>query len=81
MIAELKKLSPLLKSFEKSNLSKGLFERGLIPATLAIETQRTHQELIMTAHELEIKTLEILFRIRSIEGNVDAEKINLWPKP
>lgn len=80
MTKELTKLRPLLHNIEKANPSKGLFERGLIPATLAIENQRTHQELIMTAHELEVKTLEILFKIRSIEGNLDTEKLTLWPK-
>lgn len=79
MIGELKKLAPLLKNLDKSSPTKALFDKGLIPATLAIEIQRSHQELIMTAHELEVKTIGVLFKIRSIEGNIDAEKLTLWP--
>ncbi|MGZ3774665.1 MAG: TolC family protein [Pseudobdellovibrionaceae bacterium] len=80
MVEELNKLAPLLVKAEKSNPTMNLFERGLIPATFVVESQRSHQELIMTAHELELKTLEILFKIRSIQGNLDVEKISLWPK-
>lgn len=80
MVGELSKLEPLLAKFEKTNPTMSLFEKGLIPATFVIESQRSHQELIITAHELELRTLEILFKIRSIEGNLDGEKLSLWPK-
>lgn len=80
MVAELDKLGPLLEKSNRSNPTMNLFERGLIPATFAIESQRSHQELIMTAHELELRTLETLFKIRSIEGNLDSATLSLWPQ-
>ncbi|MGZ3769478.1 MAG: TolC family protein [Bdellovibrio sp.] len=79
MVSELNKMVPLLNKNAKSNPTMSLFERGLIPATFVIESQRSRQELIQTSHELEIRTLEILFKIRSIEGNVDPAKLTLWP--
>ncbi len=45
-----------------------LFTKGIVPSALVIEAHRTSYELERTRHERELKTLEALLNIYSIDG-------------
>lgn len=52
-----------------------LFTRGVVPSSLVIEAHRTSFELEKTRHERELKALEALLELYSINGNILEVKL------
>ena len=47
-----------------------LFTRGIVPSSLVIEAHRTSFDLEKTRHERELRTLETLIEIYTLDGNI-----------
>lgn len=50
--------------------SERLFARGIVPASLVIEAHRTSFELERSRHERELKALEALYGVYTIDGTI-----------
>lgn len=55
---------------KKHHAMEKLFNKGVVPSSLFIEAHRASFELERTRHERELKALQSLLEIRSIEGTI-----------
>jgi cobalt-zinc-cadmium efflux system outer membrane protein len=70
------KESPQFNQIDEENRkNQKLAGSGLIPASLAIEAQRSNAELIKTLQERELKTLQALWTIYKLDGRILTESL------
>ncbi|WP_413294896.1 TolC family protein [Bdellovibrio sp. HCB185ZH] len=68
--------SPQFNEIDQENRkNQKLAASGLIPASLAIEAQRSNAELIKTLQERELKTLQALWTIYKLDGRILSESL------
>ncbi|QDK44525.1 hypothetical protein DOM22_04810 [Bdellovibrio sp. ZAP7] len=60
---------------EENRKNQKLAGSGLIPASLAIEAQRSNAELLKTLQERELKTLQALWTIYKLDGRIMTESL------
>lgn len=60
---------------KRHDQSEGLFLKGVAPSSLVIETHRTSYELERTRHERELKALETLLEIFTLDGTILEKNI------
>ncbi len=71
----LKESPPFNQIDEENRKNHKLAAGGLIPASLAIEAQRSNAELIKTLQERELKTLQALWTIYKLDGRIMTENL------
>lgn len=68
--------APDLKEIERKHRNaEGLFERGLVSASLVIEAHRQMTEFLADQHEQELEALKALWTIYAIDGRALEERL------